>query len=68
MVINKGVNVDQLGTQTGSIDTKGVFTKKKNKTNQVFIVIAVVLLLVIVAVVFWVISSLGASKAAVAGH
>jgi predicted component of type VI protein secretion system len=52
MVINKGVSLQQLQQGPEGFDTtKGVFTKKRNKTNITFIIIGVVLLLVIIGAV-----------------
>jgi len=51
MVISKGVSLEQLEQGPQGLDTtKGVFTKKSNKTNIWFILFGVVLLLVIVGV------------------
>jgi pSer/pThr/pTyr-binding forkhead associated (FHA) protein len=59
MVISKGVSLEQLEQGPQSIDTtKGVFTKKSNKTNKWFILIGIVLLLVIVVAFFFVFSAL----------
>ncbi len=53
MVISKGVSLEQLEQGPHGFDTtKGVFTKKTNKTNKYFIMIGVVLLLVIVVAIF----------------
>lgn len=53
MVINKGVSLQQLEQgPTGFDTTKGVFTKKRNKTNLTFIIIGAVLLVVILIAVY----------------
>ena len=60
MVISKGVSLEQLEQGPHGFDTtKGVFTKKTNKTNKYFILIGVVLLLVIVVAIFVAYNQLG---------
>jgi pSer/pThr/pTyr-binding forkhead associated (FHA) protein len=60
MVISKGVSLDQLGqgTQGGLDTTRGVFTKKTNKSNLYFIVGVVVFVLVIVGLFIYLIGTL----------
>src|SRR5579863_4924137 len=50
MVISKGVSMEQLEQGPQGFDTKGVFTRKRNNTNLIFIVGGVVLALVIVGI------------------
>jgi len=52
MVISKGVSLEQLQQGPEGFDTtKGVFTKKTNKGNWLFIIIGLVLLIVIVGAI-----------------
>jgi pSer/pThr/pTyr-binding forkhead associated (FHA) protein len=54
MVISKGVSLEQLEQGPQGFDTtKGVFTKKTNKTNKWFIIGGIVLLLVIVGAILF---------------
>lgn len=61
MVISKGVSLAQLEQGPQGFDTKGVFERKRNKTNLWFIVVGVVLLVVIVGVFLWVLGNLKGS-------
>ena len=57
MVISKGVKMDELEKGPQGFDTsKGVFTKKSNKTNKWFILVGIVLTVVIV-IAFWMVLS-----------
>jgi predicted component of type VI protein secretion system len=59
MVINKGVSLEQLEQGPQGFDTtKGVFTRKTNKTNLYFIIGGIVFVIVIVALVVYVLYSL----------
>ena len=60
MVISKGVTMEQLeqGPQ-GFESTKGVFTKKSNKTNLYFIIGGIVILLVIAGVIVYILHTIG---------
>ena len=59
MVISKGVSLEQLEQGPQAFDTtKGVFTKKTNKTNKWFLIGGIVLLFVIVCVFGWILSGL----------
>lgn len=60
MVISKGVSLEQLeqGPQGGFDTSKGVFTKKSNRTNRYFIWIAVVFIVIIGAMLFWIFGTL----------
>ena len=60
MVISKGVSLEQLGqgTQGGLDTTKGVFTKKTNKSNRIFVVGIVVFVVVIVVLFGYLIATL----------
>jgi pSer/pThr/pTyr-binding forkhead associated (FHA) protein len=52
MVISKGVSLEQLEQGPQGFDTtKGVFTKKTNKTNKWFIIGGILLLIVIVVAI-----------------
>ncbi len=60
MVISKGVSLEQLEQGPQSFDTtKGVFTKKTNKTNKYFIIGGAVLLVVIVCAILYAYTQLG---------
>ena len=64
MVISKGVSLKQLEQGPHGLDTtKGVFTKKTNKTNKWFFIIGAILLLVIVCAIWYAYSSLGSHTA-----
>jgi pSer/pThr/pTyr-binding forkhead associated (FHA) protein len=53
MKISKGVSLEQLEQGPHGLDTtKGVFTKKSDKTNKWFIIGGVILLVVILAAIF----------------
>lgn len=59
MIISKGVSLEQLEQGPQGFDTtKGVFTKKTNKTNKWFIIIGAVLLFVIAVAFVMVFESL----------
>lgn len=60
MVISKGVSLEQLeqGPQGGFDTSKGVFTKKSNRTNRYFIWIGVVFILIIAVMLVWIFGTL----------
>lgn len=63
MVISKGVSLEQLeqGPQGGFDTSKGVFTKKSNKTNRYFIWIGVVFIVIIAIMLVWIFGTLNNS-------
>jgi pSer/pThr/pTyr-binding forkhead associated (FHA) protein len=63
MVVNRGVNFEDLEKGPGVVDPlKGGFTKKTNKTNKYFIIGGAVLLVVIVIAIWVAYSSLQAHQ------
>ena len=61
MVIPRGVSLDQLeqGSNTKGLGSATAFSKKKNKTNVIFIVVGVVVAIVIVVLLVIVFSQVG---------
>ena len=64
MVIPRGVSLDQLeqGGQTKGLGAGTAFSKKKDKTNTIFIVVGVIVAVVIAVLVVMAFSSLPPSK------
>lgn len=62
MVISRGVTLEQLeqgGTKPPGFDTNTSFTKKKNKTNKIFLIIGIVAFVVIVALIIYALTLTG---------
>jgi pSer/pThr/pTyr-binding forkhead associated (FHA) protein len=61
MVIPRGVSLNQLeqGATTKGLGAATAFSKKKNKTNTIFIVVGVVVLLIIIGLLVVVFSQVG---------
>ena len=61
MVIPRGVSLDQLeqGSNTKGLGSATAFSKKKNKTNVIFIVVGVVVAIIIVVLLVIVFSQVG---------
>ena len=64
MVISKGVSLEQLeqGPQGGLDTTKGVFTKKTNKTNKYFIWLGIAFALIIAVLFVVLLNSIGGNS------
>jgi pSer/pThr/pTyr-binding forkhead associated (FHA) protein len=61
LVIPRGVSLDQLeqGAQSKGLGSGTAFSKKKDQTNKIFIIVGAVVAVVIVALLVWVFSQVG---------
>ncbi len=63
MVISKGVSLEQLEQGPQGFDTtKGVFTRKTNKTNLYFVIGGAVVLVVVIVIILIILNSLHTSQ------
>lgn len=63
MVISKGVSLEQLEQGPQGFDTtKGVFTRKRNKTNLIFIVGGAVVLVIIAGLIVYILHGLSSNQ------
>lgn len=65
MVISRGVTLEQLeqgGTKTPGFDTNTSFTKRKDKTNKIFLIVGIIAFVVIVALIIYALTLTGEHK------
>jgi pSer/pThr/pTyr-binding forkhead associated (FHA) protein len=62
MVISRGVTLEQLeqgGTKAPGFDTNTSFTKRKDKTNKIFLIVGIIAFVVIVALIIYALTLTG---------